>query len=393
MTRSIRLRLLVFGLLGVVAIAVTAVRYAHLPEQAGLGRYHVTVLLPDGAGLYPRANVTYRGTTIGTVAELRADPVGARAVLSLDSDVPVPADLDAEVHSLSAIGEQYVDLLPRSADGPPLAEGAVVARERTTVPQRIGPTLDHLHAALASVDPDALRRVLDESFTAVDGAGPDLAALLASTSSFAADAAADRDALTGLVTDAAAVLDPLAASSAPIRSWAASLADVSGTLAGVDPALRSVLERGGPATVEATALLDRLRPTLPVLLANLTSVAQVAQVYDPAIEQLLVLYPPIIASTQSAGLVNADDPGQNTFFLAQLNDPPPCTTGFLPASERRSPTETDTVPTPPGLYCSVAPGDPTAVRGARNLPCLEHPGYRAATVQLCREAAESDSPR
>ena len=67
MTRSMRLRLFAFGLLGVVAIAVTAVRYAHLPEQAGVGRYHVTMLLPDGAGLYPRANVTYRGTTIGTV--------------------------------------------------------------------------------------------------------------------------------------------------------------------------------------------------------------------------------------------------------------------------------------------------------------------------------------
>ncbi|EME22919.1 MCE family protein [Rhodococcus triatomae] len=387
MTRSLRLRLTVFGLVGLIAVAVVAVRYAQLPQQAGVGRYEVTLELPDGAGLYPQANVTYRGTEIGRVTDLDAVPGGARAVLSLDSDVPVPADVDAEAHSMSAIGEQFVDLIPASAGDPFLADGSVIPRERTSVPQRIGTTLDLLYAALSSVDPEALRRVLDESFTAVNGSGPALADLVTSTGDLAEAAAADRDPLAALVTDAAPVLDPLAASSDAIRSWASSLSSVTGEVAAVDPSVRSLLTNGTPAADEVRALIERLRPTLPVLLANLTSVAQVAQVYNPAIEQLLVLYPPIIASTQSAGLVNADDPGQNTFFLAQLNDPPPCTTGFLPASERRPPTETDTVPTPPGLYCSVAPDDPRSVRGSRNLPCLEYPGLRAATVQMCREAA------
>lgn len=387
MTRSLRWRLTAFGLVGLLAVAFVAVRYAQLPQQAGVGRYEVTLLLPDGAGLYPQANVSYRGTEIGRVVDLDATPEGARAVLSLDSDVPVPADVDAEAHSMSAIGEQFVDLIPASSDEPFLEEGSVIPRDRASVPQRIGPTLDRLYAALSSVDPEALRRVLDESFTAVEGSGPALADLVTSTNLLAEAAATDRDPLAALVTDSAPVLNALAASSDPIRSWASSLAAVTGEVAAVDPSVRSLLTTGAPAADETRALIERLRPTLPVLLANLTSVAQVAQVYNPAIEQLLVLYPPIIASTQSAGLVNADDPGQNTFFLAQINDPPPCTTGFLPASERRPPTEQDTVPTPPGLYCSVAPNDPSAVRGARNLPCLEYPGLRAATVQMCREAA------
>lgn len=387
MTRSIRVRLFVFGLVGAIAVAFVAVRYVQWPQQAGVGRYDVTLLLPDGAGLYPRANVTYRGTTVGTVTELRATPDGAQAELSLRSAVRIPADLDAAVHSMSAVGEQYVELTPRTDAGPALSDGSVIPRDRTAVPQRVAETLDRVHAALASVDPDALRRVLDESFTALDGSGPLLAGLLESTDALAATAAENRAPLTGLVTDSAPVLDALAASSDPIRAWAASLAAVTGTVAAADPGVSSILDNGRESAAEMTALLQRLQPTLPVLLANLTSVAQVAQVYNPAIEQILVLYPPIIASTQSAGLVNADDPGQNTWFLAQLNDPPPCTTGFLPASERRSPTETTTVPTPPGLYCSVPPDDPTAVRGARNLPCLEHPGHRAATVQQCRDAA------
>ena len=56
---------------------------------------------------------------------------GVAAVLSLNSDVKIPADLDAEVHSVSAVGEQFVQLLPRSADGPVLKNGDVIPQDRT----------------------------------------------------------------------------------------------------------------------------------------------------------------------------------------------------------------------------------------------------------------------
>ena len=124
---------------------------------------------------------------------------------------------------------------------------------------------------------------------------------------------------------------------------------------------------------------------LVALFVALGVVASIAP--HPSIEQILVLYPPLIAATQSAGLPNSDNPAQNTFFANQLNDPPPCTTGFLPADQRRSPTELDVPPTPPDLYCKVAPENPAAIRGARNLPCVEYPGKRAPTVQLCRDPA------
>ena len=36
---------------------------------------------------------------------------------------------------------------------------------------------------------------------------------------------------------------------------------------------------------------DRLQPTLPVVLANLVTVGEVALAYQPSLEQLLVLFP------------------------------------------------------------------------------------------------------
>jgi hypothetical protein len=110
--------------------------------------------------------------------------------------------------------------------------------------------------------------------------------------------------------------------------------------------------------------------------------------YNPALEQVLVLAPGYIAAQQSFGLPknNATGLPQGDFTLT-FGDPNPCTVGFLPPSSWRSPSDTTTIDTPDGLYCKLPQDSPVAVRGARNFPCIEHPGKRAPTVELC------DDPR
>jgi hypothetical protein len=75
-------------------------------------------------------------------------------------------------------------------------------------------------------------------------------------------------------------------------------------------------------------------------------------------------------------------------FAITVNDPPACTVGFLPPSQWRSPADTTTIDTPDGLYCKLPQDSPIAVRGARNYPCMGHPGKRAPTVEICN----SDKP-
>jgi phospholipid/cholesterol/gamma-HCH transport system substrate-binding protein len=57
--------------------------------------------------------------------------------------------------------------------------------------------------------------------------------------------------------------------------------------------------------------------------------------------------------------------------------------GFLPPSAWRSPEDTTTIDTPDGLYCKLPQDAPISVRGARNYPCMGHPGKRAPTVEMC----------
>ena len=389
--KTLHRKLWIILAVAVVSIATTGIYFARLPEQFGIGRYRVAVELQDGAGLYTGANVTYRGSEIGRVVELTNVGDGARAVVSLTTEVAVPADANVEVHSMSAIGEQYIDIIPDSDDGPYLSTGSVIPRDKTSIPEQVGPTIDLLQAALVSIGSDNLRSVLDESAAALGNNGTHVAQLLDSFRALSADASADSESIATLIDNADPVLAATAASSESIRNWAASLTGVTGQLRDRDASIRALIDKGAPMATEVTALFQQLQPTLPLLLANLNTVEQVAVVYNPSIEQILVLYPPLIAATQGTGMLNsqAGEPGQNTYFAAQVNDPPPCTTGFLPASERRSPTEVDTIPTPDGLYCKVDSADPSAIRGARNLPCMEFPGRRAATVELCRDPVAS----
>ena len=84
-----------------------------------------------------------------------------------------------------------------------------------------------------------------------------------------------------------------------------------------------------------------------------------------------------------------DYKGQYLSFNLNLNLPPPCTTGFLPAQQQRVPAFEDYPERPAGdLYCRVPQESPFNVRGARNIPCETVPGKRAPTVKLCESDEE-----
>jgi phospholipid/cholesterol/gamma-HCH transport system substrate-binding protein len=376
--------------------------YMRLPELMGVGQYRVTVELPETGGLYPRGNVTYRGAQVGLVDSVKLTNTGVAAVLSLNSNIEIPADVDAEVHSVSSVGEQFVQLIPRSGQGPVLKDGDVIPRDRTSVPTDINSVLDATNRGLEAIPQENLRTVIDESYRAVGGLGPELRRLVTGSTNLAIDARKNLDPLLTLVDQSRPVLDSQTDTSDSIQAWAANLADVTGQLRDQDPAVAGVLAKGPGAAEEVRALFDRVRPTLPIVLANLVSLGEVAVTYQPSLEQLLVLLPQGTAVTQAVGVhkrnTKQDYEGDALVFNLNLmipafpapiplppqQLPPPCTTGFLPAQQQRVPTFEDYPDRPAGdVYCRVPQDAPFNVRGARNLPCVTVPGKRAPTVKMC----------
>ena len=82
------------------------------------------------------------------------------------------------MHSQSAIGEQYVELLPRNGTSPPLKDGDVIPLTDTSVPPDINSLLDAANRGLQAIPHDNLKTVVDESYTAVGGLGPELSRLV-----------------------------------------------------------------------------------------------------------------------------------------------------------------------------------------------------------------------
>ncbi|MDI9915530.1 MlaD family protein [Rhodococcus sp. IEGM 1379] len=385
LTPLVRRQLVIFAILAVIGMTAAAISYLRVPTMLGIGRYTVMLELPDAGGLYRNANVTYRGDTIGQVRSVRLHPDAVRAELSLQSSVPVPIkELAVAVRSVSAIGEQYVDLQPSTTDGPFLADGDVIGVGSVVIPTEIGPVLDQAQALLASVPQDKLRAVIDESAAAFGDGGEDLARLLDSTTSFVDQLSDATTSATTLVQQLAPLLDTQVVSGDQIRLWASSIAQVSGQLSDADGSVRNILATGPGFATEADLLFQDLRPTLPVLLANLTSTGQVAVIYNSALEQVLVILPPLIAAQETVVQRGQADGAANVNFHLQAQDPAACSTGYLPADQRRDPTQMSVPDTPADLFCKVPANSVFAVRGSRNIPCLEVPGKRAPDPITCR---------
>ena len=388
LTRFVRMQLLIFSIIGVVGVIAMVLFYIQAPTLLGIGRMTVTLELPSTGGLYRFSNVTYRGVQVGKVTGVSLTAKGAKATLSLGTSPKIPANLQADVLSVSAVGEQYVDLRPRTDSGPYLQDGSVIAMHDTTIPQAVGPMLDQVNALVKSLPKNKIGQLLDEAFVAFNGSGYDLGSLSDSASRISADSNRIVERTRTLTEDSQPLLNAQAQTTDSIRTWAHSLAGISDVLANDDSRVRTVLEQGPGALDEASRLFQQIKPTLPLLLANLTTIGQIGITYHPSIEQVLVLLPAAVAYEQTAAGNNWPDGQARGDFALTVDDPPICTVGFLPPSQWRSPSDTSVIDTPDGLYCKLPQDSPLAVRGARNYPCMGHPGKRAPTVEICN----SDKP-
>jgi phospholipid/cholesterol/gamma-HCH transport system substrate-binding protein len=379
LTRFIKIQLIIFTILTVAAVAVLGLYYLRLPSLAGVGQYTLYAQLPRSGGLYATGNVTYRGTQIGKVTEVEPTENGARATMSISNDYKIPVDVTAEVHSVSAIGEQYLDLVPAADTKQYLSPGQTITK--STVPAEVGPALDAANRGLAVLPKEKIDSLLTETSAAVGGLGPSLQRLVESTTNLAEGFRDNLPQVNDIITNAAPILDSQVQSGDAIGQWSRNLNIIAGQTAEQDSALRSGLQQAAPTLDQVSTVFNDVRDSLPQTLANLSVVIDMLKRYNKGLEQALVILPQGAALSQAGTIF--ENEGLLHFGLS-INLPPPCLTGFLPASEWRSPADTSMAPLPSGTYCKI-PKDfqGNVVRGARNYPCADVPGKRAASPREC----------
>lgn len=384
--RLAKIQLSIFAVITVITLSVMAIFYLRLPATFGIGTYGVSADFVAGGGLYKNANVTYRGVAVGRVESVGLNPNGVTAHMRLNSGTAIPSNVTATVRSVSAIGEQYIDLVPpENLSSTKLRNGFRIQRQNTRIGQDVADLLRQAETLLGSLGDTRLRELLHEAFIATNGAGPELARLIESARLLVDEANANYPQVSQLIDQAGPFLQAQIRAGGDIKSLADGLARFTWQLRAADPRLRDTLAGAPDAIDEANTAFSGIRPSFPALAASLANLGRVGVIYHKSIEQLLVVFPALFAAIiTSAGGVPQDE-GAKLDFKIDLHDPPPCMTGFLPPPLVRSPADESVREIPRDMYCKTAQNDPSTVRGARNYPCQEFPGKRAPTVQLCRD--------
>ncbi|UQA95749.1 MCE family protein [Streptomyces halobius] len=363
-TRMVKIQLLAFATVTAVGVSYVGARYTGIGDALLDRGYTVRAEFAESGGIFQGAEVTYRGVPVGRVGQLElAGSGGVSVALDIEDGARIPADTLAVVAHRSAIGEQYVDLQPRTDSGPLLKDGGTIARGDTRVPLATTELVLSVDRLVNSVGKEDLRVTVDELGKAFKGTGPHLSRLVDSGNELVESASGSLPETIRLIEDSRKVLKTQSEQGSAIRSFSSDLADLTDELKSRDGDIRRLIGSSAPAAHEVDSLLKANRTQLPVLLGNLISGGQITVARLPGVEQALVTFPVTVAGSYTVV------PGDGTThfgMVAGKDEPAPCRQGY--GTQRRDPADTSDRPANTGARCTAPRGGDTSVRGAQNAP-------------------------
>lgn len=338
MTTKIRNLLILFVVISLVGIGYVAFRYVGADSLIGLGPYRVKVEMTESGGIFPDAQVSYRGVEVGKVGDMRVTPTGLETDLEIDRSAPdIPDSAVAVIGNRSAVGEQYVDLQPPRDGGPSLREGSVIPTDRVRTPVPVDSLLGDLNQLATSVPIPALRTTVDEVYAAFDRSGPDLQRLLDSSNALVSTAISQLPQTTALLRDGRTVLTTQSQLGPQITSFSRDLNLFTAQLKADDPNLRRLVNAAPPAATQLEGLIRETGPDLSRTLRNLLTTVRILQPRLAGLEQILTTYP--ILSGAATTVVPGD--GRVHFgLIINIADPPYCKNGYLQQAGNGDPQTT-----------------------------------------------------
>lgn len=367
-------QLVAFVVIAVLGVLFVGARYVRLDNLMGFGQYTVEARFPSSGGVFENAEVTYLGVPVGRVGTLGLTEDGISVELRLDNGgPPIPASARAVVANRSAIGEQYVDLRPTSADGPFLVEGSVLESTAGDLPTPVEDLLASTSDLVDSVPLEPLRTVVTELGAALDGRGDDLQVLVDALAGLSASGVEYLPQTVALIRDSRTVLDTQSEQSSSIRQFGSDLELVTAQLRDSDPDLRRLIETGTDSSDQLSQLIAGSGPGLTANLTNLAALGATLAPQAVALQPLLAFLPAVAGS---AGTVAPGDGTVKQGIVLETNNPPSCTIGYegtqeiLAQMKAENPNFDDTqqdFPFNTNASCEVPQGSVTGVRNANRI--------------------------
>ncbi len=383
-TRRTKVQLLIFVIITLVGVSYVGARYARLDRLVVDDAYTVVAHFSESGGIFADAEVTYRGVGVGRVDKLVLTDEGVDVYLDIENGYDdIPADIVAIVGNRSAVGEQYVELQPKTDAEPFLEEDSEIATADTRTPIATETLLANLTNTVGSVDRDALRTTVFELGDAFAGTGRDLQRIIDTGNSFIEVADANFEITTELIEDSNVALNGQIATESSIRTFSRQLALFSDTLAGADPDLRGVIDSGSFAANQLRTFLEDNRVELGSLINNLITTGEIVVKRLPGIKQILVLYPYVVEGGFTVVSKTPKSQGGSGLYDAHfgsiITNTMPCQRGYE-STDRRTPTERfGNPPMNEDARCTEPP-TVSNPRGAQNAPPRAGAAYRSPVV-------------
>ncbi len=241
LSRTVRVQVVIFVVASLVAISYMSVRYVGVLRMLGQSGYDVQVELADSGGIFTNAEVDYRGVPVGRVGAMKLTATGIEVTLKINSARNIPSDVEAVVANRSVIGEQYVDLQPKTNSGPYLKDGSRIPQSATQLPPPLSTLLLSSNQFLQSIPIHSLQTTVNELYLANQNLGPNLQRLLTTSQAFFTTATQNLPTTIDLINAGKTVLATQQQEAGAITTFSANLKLFNQQLAASDGDIRRVI--------------------------------------------------------------------------------------------------------------------------------------------------------
>ena len=130
-------------------------------------RTNLSMDVSDINGLVNGSNVLLRGAPVGKVSGTHTSLQASTIDFYVDGKYRIPADTEVRLENLSALGESYIEFVPRSDGGRTLKDGQRISTESVTQPPSISELTTSVVRVLNQLEPGALARIISEADAAM----------------------------------------------------------------------------------------------------------------------------------------------------------------------------------------------------------------------------------
>jgi phospholipid/cholesterol/gamma-HCH transport system substrate-binding protein len=310
-SRGVKIQLAIFAIVTLLGGALVGGKYAQIDRLFVDRSYPVTAQFQDSGGIFAGAQVTYRGIAVGKVGKLTFTDDGVNATLDIENNAPrVPRDVIAVVANKSAIGEQFIDLRPRSNAAPYLSKGSVITTANTQIPLTTTELLIDVDRLVSSVDTKALETLVDELGLAFTGTGRDLTRIIDTSTAFIQTADDNIEVTRALIRDSSTVLQTQIDKQGELATFSKNLALLSDTLVDSDPDIRRLFDEGSSSARLINDVVAENRKDLQSIFKDLRIATEPIDRLHKGIEVISLLYPYLVEGGFSVIAPSKTDTGE-----------------------------------------------------------------------------------